>query len=64
MEYTKDIMFTIKCSKETSFVHKKLKKVFEIFQTNYFILVLIISILVLILDYLMVLRFIEILNLL
>ena len=65
MEYTKDIVFSVKCVKKTSLLHIKLKKLLKLIQKdNYFTLIIIISILCLSLDYLIVKRFIEIVNLL
>lgn len=65
MEYTKDIVFTVKCAKKKSLLHTRLKKLLKLIQKdNYFTLTIIISILCLSLDYLIVKRFIEIVNLL
>lgn len=65
MEYTKDIVFSVKCVKRTSLLQKKLKKAISIIQKdNYFTLTIIISILCLSLDYFILKRFIEIVNLL
>lgn len=65
MEYTKDVVFSVKCAKKTSLLHTRLKKLLKLIQKdNYFTLTIIISLLCLSLDYLIVKRFIEIVNLL
>jgi len=65
MEYTKDIVFSVNRVKKTSLLHIRLKKLLKLIQKdNYFTLTIIISILCLSLDYLIVKRFIEIVNLL
>ena len=65
MEYTKDIVFSVKCAKKTSLLHTRLKKLLKLIQKdNYCTLTIIISILCLSLDYFIVKRFIEIVNLL
>lgn len=65
MEYTKDIIFSVEHVKRTSFIHKILKRLIQIIQKdNYFTLTIIISLLCLTLDFVIVKRFIEIVNLL
>lgn len=65
MEYTKDVIFNVKCVKKTNYIHKIFKKIIQIIQKdNYFTLTIIISMLCLSIDYLIVKRFIEIVNLL
>ena len=65
MEYTKDVIFSVKRIKKTSFTRKILKRLIQIIQKdNYFTLTIIISMLCLSIDYLIVKRFIEIVNLL
>lgn len=70
MEYTKDVIFNVKYSKKLNFINKvkgsKFMKRFKILiqKDECFTLTIIISIIVLTADYLIIKRFIEILNIL
>lgn len=70
MEYTKDVIFNVKYSKKLNFINKvKGSKFMKKFKTliqkdECFTLTIIISIIALTVDYLIIKRFIEILNIL
>jgi len=65
MEYTKDIIFSVKTIKKNNKTIKIFQKIRKLVQKdNYFTLTIIVSVLCLGLDYLIIQRFIEIVNLL
>ena len=65
MEYTKDIIFSVKTIKKNNKITKIFQKIRKLIQKdNYFTLTIIVSVLCLGLDYLIIQRFIEIVNLL
>lgn len=65
MEYTKDVIFNVKYTNKSNFIYNKFKKIKDlIVKDNFFTLTIIISIIFLSIDYLIIKRFIEIVNLL
>ena len=70
MEYTNDVIFKIRYKKDevdivTYGMHGKLKKILKIIENdNYFTVVMIVSVSVLVMDFFMIKQFIEIVNLL